>query len=462
MMRKIKVIVSDFDGVICALREAHYLSLNRALSTVNAKFVISEEEQIARFEGLSTRHKLEILTKEKNFPPSEVERVFTLKQELTAQAIQDTIHYNPLLVETFSKFRQEGYLLFIASNAIRATIEAGLKKLGIYEFFDRILSNEDVKNTKPHPEIYLKAMIEAGADPSETLIIEDSKTGRASAIRSCAHVCDVDSPIDTTYTNIKNAISLAESINKPVKWAAKQTTNVLILASGAGSRMRAKYQLPKPLIEVNGKSMIQLVVENLNIDAQYTFVIQEEHCVNYNLPSYLNLIAPGCNIVKTNGLTAGAACSALLAKEFINNDKHLLISNSDQWVKWSSCDFMYSMISSGSDGQILTFYKENDPKWSYVSLDEKGYVKELAEKKPISNHATTGIYGFNKGKDFIWAAEEMIKKEIKTNEEYYLAPCYNELIQRGDKIKIFDCQEMMGLGTIEDLENALNSNIIVS
>lgn len=455
MVKKIKLLAFDYDQTLVPLAKAHYISLNQALSTIDPKFIITEEDQIARFEGLSTKKKLEILVTERGFPQQETQKVFDLKQKLTAQAIENTINYNPLLVATFQQLQQEGFLLYIASNAIRATIEAGLKKVGILEFFDKIISNEDVRNTKPHPEIYLKAMVEAGVEPNETLILEDSKAGRESAVRSKAHICDVDSPADVNIENIHKAIMRAEQKNKPVAWSAKQTLNVLILASGAGSRMRSKYQLPKPLIDVNGKSMIHRVVENLNIDATFTFAVQEEHCINYNLEAYLNLIAPNCNIVKVKELTEGAACSALLAKEFINNDKQLLIANSDQIVEWDSASFMYSMISQNLDGQILTFHKENDPKWSYVKLDNDGFVVDLQEKKPISNNATVGIYAFRKGSEFVAAAEQMISKNIRTNNEFYLAPVYNEMIAEGKKIKTFDCKKMQGLGTVEDLEEAL-------
>ncbi len=456
--KMIKLLVFDFDGTLASLKEAHFQSLNQALATINAKFVISEEDQVSTFEGLSTRNKLNILVKERNFSPNKIEEVFQIKQELTSQAIEATLHFDPLLDHTFKLLKQEGYQLMVASNAIRSTIEAGLKKLGISHYFDKVISNEDVKHTKPHPEIYLKAMIEAGVDPSEILIIEDSKTGRESAFRSGAHICDVNFPQETTYENIQTAIRRANRAIRPIKWSARQTCNVLILASGSGSRMRAKHHLPKPLIDVAGKPMIQRVVENLNIDAQFIFVVQAEHCTNYNLESYLNLIAPDCHIVKTDGLTAGAACSALLAKEYINNDKQLLIANSDQYIEWDSASFMYSMISSGIDGQILTFKDlSRNPKWSYAKTDEKGYVIEVAEKKPISDDATTGIYGFSKGSDFVFAAEQMISKDIRTNGEFYLAPSYNELIQAGKRIKIFECQKMMGLGTIEDLEQFLES-----
>jgi HAD superfamily hydrolase (TIGR01509 family) len=457
-MTRIKLIVSDFDGVLASLREAHHLSLNQALETVDSKFIISVEEQIARFEGLATRKKLEILVAEKGFPILEVDRVFNLKQELTARAIETVLDFDANLDEAFSRLKNEGYQLYVASNAIRLTVESGLKKLGIFKYFDKIISNEDVKHTKPHPEIYLRAMIDAGVDPKETLILEDSKTGRHSAVRSGAHICDVDSPSDTTYDNIKQCIKRAEAFSKPIGWTAKQTVNVLVPCAGMGSRLRAKYQLPKPLIDIAGKTMIQRVVDSLNIDANYIFIVQQEHYDKYNFGAYLNLIAPGCTVLTTNGLTDGAACTSLLAKDLINSDKHLLIANSDQLLDWDSSAFMYHMLSSNVDGGILTFERQDDPKWSYAKIDEKGFVTEVAEKKAISNKATVGIYYFNRGSEYVCAAEEMISCDDRVNDEFYIAPVYNYMVRQNKKIITYDIPEdkFYPTGTIEDLEKVLN------
>jgi dTDP-glucose pyrophosphorylase len=113
------------------------------------------------------------------------------------------------------------------------------------------------------------------------------------------------------------------------------------------------------------------------------------------------------------------------------------------------------MLTSDTDGGILTFTRENDPKWSYAKLDENGFVSEVAEKNPISNHATVGIYYYNKGSEYVKYAEQMISKNIRFKNEFYVAPVYNEMIQDNKKIKIYDCDAMHGIGTPEDLEKFL-------
>ena len=202
--------------------------------------------------------------------------------------------------------------------------------------------------------------------------------------------------------------------------------------------------------------MIQVVVENLNIDAKHIFIVQKSHYEKYNLKYLLNLITNNnCEIVQVNGITEGAACTTLLAKKFIDNDEPLVMANSDQFVEWDSNEFMYSMIADNIDGGMLTF-EATHPKWSFAKLDDKGFVSEVAEKKPISNIATVGVYYWTKGSDYVKYAEQMIDKDIRTNNEFYVCPAYNEAIEDNKKIKIFPIKKMWGLGTPEDLDTYLN------
>lgn len=200
--------------------------------------------------------------------------------------------------------------------------------------------------------------------------------------------------------------------------------------------------------------MIKTVIDNLNIDANYIFIVQKEHVELYNLDLQLKLINPKCKIILTEGLTEGAACTALLAKDYIDNSDHLLIANSDQYVEWNSCDFMNFNLSN-IDGSILTFHApDRNPKWSYVK-EENNKVTYVAEKQAISDIATVGIYWYNKGSDFVKYAESMIEKNIRVNNEFYIAPVYNEMISDGKQVKKYHCNKMFGLGTPEDLNEYL-------
>lgn len=449
----IKLIIFDFDGVLADCKEIHYLSLNKALSEVDPKFEISRDEHISCFDGLSTRKKINLLISLKGFPTEKSEEVFSQKQKYTLELMQSELTIDDRLRSILTALKSNAQL-FVASNAIRNTIETGLKQLGVFDLFDKIYSNEDVSQQKPHPQIYLKCMVEAGVKPEETLIVEDSKHGREAAVASGAHVCGVDNPQDVTLDKINKVINKIKP--SPIKWIGHDMT-VLIPMAGAGSRFKEQgYKLPKPLIDVMGKPMIQWVVDNLKINANYVFVVQKEHYEQYNLANILSLIAPGCKIVQTEGLTAGAACTTLLAEEFINNSDHLLIANSDQFVLWDSSDFIYNMLSHEVDGGILTF-KDTNPKWSFAKVDHLGYVSEVAEKKPISDLATVGIYYFNRGYEYVKYAKQMIRKDIRVNNEFYVCPIYNEYIADNKKIRTFNCEKMYGLGIPSDLEYFLEN-----
>lgn len=221
--------------------------------------------------------------------------------------------------------------------------------------------------------------------------------------------------------------------------------------AGAGSRFeQAGYTFPKPLIDVKGKPMIQVVVENLNIDANYIYVVQKSHREKYNLDTLLNLITPGCKIVEVDGVTEGAACTALLAKEYINNDAPLFFANSDQFAEWDSNEFMYKMQETEADGGIVTF-KAIHPKWSFAKIDNSGYITEVAEKNPISDNATVGFYYWKHGSDFVKYAEQMIAKNTRVNNEFYVCPVFNEAINDKKIVRAFEIKKLWGLGTPEDL-----------
>jgi len=230
---------------------------------------------------------------------------------------------------------------------------------------------------------------------------------------------------------------------------------IVVPMAGAGSRFQAAgYTFPKPLIEVQGEPMIAKVVKNINLQGQYIFLVQKTHYEKYNLQGLLTLIAPNCKIVQIDGLTEGAACTVLTAKEYINNNEPLIIANSDQYIKWNSFETISSFNHKDADGGILSFTSVH-PKHSFAKVDSNGYVTEVAEKNPISNNATVGIYHWKQGADFVRYAEQMILKNIRTNNEFYICPVYNEAIQDGKKIKISSVDEMWGMGTPEELNNFL-------
>ena len=232
---------------------------------------------------------------------------------------------------------------------------------------------------------------------------------------------------------------------------------ILIPMAGEGSRFSKEgYTFPKPLISVDGKPMIQTVVENLDFDCEYIFLVRKSHIEKYNgLLDTLERITNGrYSHVVVDELTEGAACTALLAKDLIDNDEDLLIANSDQIIEYRPENFKALKEMTTVDAIVFSFNAVH-PKWSFVKTNSRGYITEVAEKKPISNIATCGIYWYRKGSDFVKYAEQMIEKDIRVNNEFYIAPIYNELIQDNKTLIPFYVHKMWGIGTPEDLNRFL-------
>jgi len=234
---------------------------------------------------------------------------------------------------------------------------------------------------------------------------------------------------------------------------------ILIPMAGEGSRFAKEgYTFPKPLIDVGGKPMIQRVVENLDFDCEYIFLVRKEHLKKYEgLRDTLEMITnKKMKIVEVDGLTEGAACTALLAKEFIDNNESLLIANSDQIIEYEAENFK-SLINLTDVDSIVWCFNDVHPKWSFVKTNARGFVTEVAEKRPISDIATCGIYWYRKGSDFVKSAEKMIEKDVRVNNEFYIAPVYNQMIEGGKTLIPFYVHKMHGIGTPEDLSNYLGA-----
>ena len=445
-----KLIIFDLDGVLIESRELHYEALNKALNSVGPQYVITREEHLSVYDGLNTTKKLEMLSQNKGLDRRYFDQIWKDKQIATFALIRQFPRSDKLR-QMFARINQHGIKIAVASNSIRETIKLALLSIGVMDFVDYFISNEDVKRTKPYPEMYWKCMTALDVLPKNTVIIEDSHIGRQGALDSGAHLIPVKDSFDLTPDKIQEAIDTLNGVKrKQIPWRDKKM-NVLIPMAGAGSRFaQAGYTFPKPLIEVNGKPMIQVVTENLNVEAHFIYIVQKEHYEKYNLKQLLNLISPGCDIVQVEGITEGAACTTLLAKDLINTDQPLLMANSDQFVEWNSNECLYAFTADGIDGGIVTF-NATHPKWSFAKLGDDGFVTEVAEKNPISNIATVGIYYWRKGSDYVKYAEQMIEKNIRTNNEFYVCPVFNEAIGDNKKIRVKNIEKMWGIGTPEDL-----------
>lgn len=216
--------------------------------------------------------------------------------------------------------------------------------------------------------------------------------------------------------------------------------NVLIpLGSASQFFENSVYVYPKPLIDILGKPMIQHVVENLlqiRTQKRFIFVVRDEDCVRYHLDSTLRLLVKGqIEILRIQRETKGAACSALLATEFISNDQPLVICNGDQIFDLDLNEPLQAIRADQVDAACLCFSSVH-PRWSYVRLEDEQIV-EAAEKHPLSANAIAGFYYFSRGSDFVEAAKRMILKDAQVNGAYFVAPVFNELVLAGKRMRAY-------------------------
>jgi HAD superfamily hydrolase (TIGR01509 family) len=442
----IKAIFFDMDGVLVDADRLHFAAFNDALVAVDAPPILwSEHESI--YKGLPTKQKLELLVERTDFPKSSMSEAARIKQDRTIRMIRQVITPD---AEKIAMLRSLGkdFKICVCSNAKRETVEEMLKAAGLIEYCHAYFGNQDVQAPKPAPDIYLRAMQQMGVTPDTSLIVEDSDVGRQAARATGAHVVCVDNPSEANFYRISSTIRRIH------------TPHVVIPAAGQGKRfLEAGYNYPKPLIEVGDAPMIELVLRNFREVGDPIVILQRKHCDTYCADTVIEQLRPGTKIVTVDGLTEGAACTVLAASHIINDGRELILANSDQFLDYDLSEFLNAARRAEADGAILTF-RASDKKWSYAALGEDGYVSRVAEKEPISPFATVGVYYFRQGSSFISAAKQMIAKNIRVNNEFYVCPVFNELIDMGGRVITVDIPSslMHGLGTPEDLEVFLTSS----
>jgi len=208
--------------------------------------------------------------------------------------------------------------------------------------------------------------------------------------------------------------------------------NLLVLMAGSSqSFYDVGYKYPKPLIEVNGEMIVNKVVLNLKplfeICNKVIFIIKKEDNKIFHLTNIIKLLIPNATVIELEKETAGAACSALLALEYISLSEPLIITNGDHIIDKNLKDITLKLQDNKTDGGVLIFNSVH-PRWSYVKLSEDESVLEASEKLPISNNATAGFYYFKESGDFSKYTQRMILKGAHVNGAYYICPVFNEMI----------------------------------
>ncbi len=216
--------------------------------------------------------------------------------------------------------------------------------------------------------------------------------------------------------------------------------NVLLPAMGKSAFFKDAY-FPKPLTEIGGKTMLEMVVENYkDVDPKnYIFVFHDEDCKKFHLDSSVKILTPDSKVIKLHNQTAGALCTCLMAVDYINDDLPLIIANSDQIIEVDYRQVIDHFEACGAEAGVITFPNIH-PRWSYarISGDE---VVEVVEKRPLSKNAIAGFYYYKHGRDFIIAAKKALLKQNNLDGKYYISATINELILQGKKIGFYEIEK---------------------
>lgn len=215
---------------------------------------------------------------------------------------------------------------------------------------------------------------------------------------------------------------------------------VLVLAAGSNDAYgQSGAPYPKNLVELAGKPLLEHVTEWLkplkSLGAEFVYLVPMAENERFFTASVIRLMDPDARVIEVPESTGGAACTALLAIEHIRPDAPLLIVNGDIVIDRDPTELVRDFADRGLDGGVVIFDGIH-PRWSYVRLSPEGLVVEAAEKRPISRHATAGVYWFARGEDFVTAASAMLLKHAAVEGAFYIAPVFNEMVLRHKSIGV--------------------------
>lgn len=233
----------------------------------------------------------------------------------------------------------------------------------------------------------------------------------------------------------------------------QRPVTVVMPMAGRGRRFLDQgIAVPKPLIKLAGRPIVEWIVKTLAIpNARFVFIVRKEQVESHEIDQVLKRIVPDAGIVVIDKVTEGAVCTVLLAHDLINNDNELIIKDCDQIINWNSGTFLEFVKRRQADGAIVTIPTQN-PGFSYARLGaDCTRIEETREKQVISMFGCSGLYYFTKGAEFVKYATLMIAKNIRVNNEFYVSPVYNEYIEDGKNIINFPIAEMFSFNTPDEL-----------
>lgn len=459
--KRIRLVIFDLDGVLVESCDLHYEALNQALLEVaGSSFVISREEHLFIYDGLSTNQKLHMLTESKDLDPKLHKAVWQRKQDLTEEMVKTTLGPSDHILEAISGLKKNGFAVAVASNCIRSSVKTILETIDVMRFIDVYVSNEDVENAKPAPDIYLKACKSFCVDPSEALVVEDTVKGFEAASRAGCSMLRVKDPNDTTISAAMNRIRELE--------LPSQKITVVVPLAGPTPEMWLQgrtgncSEAPVFLADAAGRPTLYWIMDSLRsrrYQLQYVFLIKATQSRQFQLEALCAAAVDyqpfKVELVKRD--TLGSLQTILqCSPDIVPSDSPLLIADGHHLVDWGrgSID---DLLSSPADGSIAVNLS-SDPRDSYVSLLpgdtlETAVAEIHIERNPVSQLACSGLYFYRKAADFWEAANHLVSQNQRSRGVFYTAPTFNDMISEGkrvDAVKVVKSWSLQSASEVRD------------
>ena len=433
------VFLFDLDGV---LADTHDIQCNSTFDALrNYKNVILEAKDDIDliYSTIPTKDKLVILCNKGLIKENDIDSIYELKKQLCNSHLS-ILSEDKEKQQLFRHLKDNDCKIAVITNGNKASSKIILNNIGVSQYVDLLITNEDVNNRKPHPEPYIRAISHFGKSLEDYIIFEDSEVGLLAARATGVSVEEVVNVKDVNIRNISKFL-----YPKPPE------VNILIPMAGLGSRFSERgFKKTKPLIDVDGVPMIDKVISSLDISGNYIFVVRNNQDTQ-TIKGYIYKNYANAKVIDVNYLTEGPASSCYLAKSLINNNAELIITNCDQYLEWNSNKFLSDARDNNYDCSVLT-YKSSDQKNSFLETDDKGKVIKIIEKEVISDNALVGVHYFKEGKLFIESYEDIFKKNVKVKDEYYMSTVCNNMINKYNVgyMSLGDGEKYWSLGTPSD------------
>lgn len=412
-------LVFDLDGVLVESKDLHYQALRQALAKED--IVLEEEEHRLVYDGLSTRQKLTLLTRNRGLPEHRHHHVFAEKQRITLELTAQHVHVDPKLQATFAKLRADGHVIVVASNCIRASVDVLLKALGLVDLVDVTLSNQDVFKPKPFGDIYARAAVSLGCRPSDLVVFEDSPTGFEACIRAGCRLVKVDGPHQLSYEWIMEHVTDTKTDNQVQIVMPMAGLHMLTHTSPA----RPPHSIPWHLNDVGCEPLINHVTRNVmtnlgttKANRRWIFIVIGECDDDHKSLLYKSTNWEPTIIATARYEQCGAVSTVLLCKDQYDMSAPLIVHDNRHIIE--SRDGIASIVGKN----CLVVHDDISTKWSYAEvLPSTNKVIRVYEKEVVGMHACTGIYSFATALDFVEAAQKSMASDNRY--KYYLSQLYN-------------------------------------